>query len=77
MNSFQNHRIMWLEYEEFDIVGKKSSVKKPSELGSEKWSCYERDTHHLNLIVDLNILLILFGDLWHFFCINSRVRKIH
>jgi len=54
---------MWLEYQERDIIGKNSSVKNPSELGSEKRSCYELDTHHLNLMVDLNILYFFFGDL--------------
>jgi len=74
MNSFQKHKVMLLEYQELDIVGKKLSVKKPLELGSEKRSCYKRDTQHLNLVVDLNILFSFFG---RFFFMISGVQKIH
>ena len=43
-------------------------MKKPSELRSEKRSCYQRDTHHLNLVADLHVflnLLVVYGFFFH------------
>ena len=41
---------MLFDYQELDIVGKNSSVKKLSELGSEKRSCYNLfECHLMNL----------------------------
>ena len=50
-------------------------MQQPSKLGSDKRSFYERDTHHLNLVVDLNVLLIFFGGFGHFFFMISRVER--
>ena len=58
---------MLLEYQEFDIVGKNFSVKNPSELGSQKRSCYQRDIHHLKIGCGL-VYFVKFSDgLWQFF----------
>ena len=67
MNSFQKYKVMLLECQELDIVGKNSLVKPPSELGLEKRSCYESEIHHWILVVDLSILLSFFGGLRLFF----------
>jgi len=76
MNSFQKHISIFLECQELDIVGKHSSVKKPSELGPEKRFYYKCDTHHFNLVVVLNICLSFFGGLRHFLFMFVRFRNI-
>jgi len=68
MNKFTpKTQIMLLEYQAFDLIGTNFSVKNPSELGSEKRSCYLRDTHHLKIGCGL-VYFVKFSDgLWQFF----------
>ena len=61
-------RVMLFNYQELDIGGTNSSVKKPSELGSEKRFWY----NHFRL----EYFCKFFGGLRLIFPVISRVRKI-
>jgi len=73
-NSFQKHKVMLFDYQELDIIGKNSSVKKTSGLGSEKWFCYHRWWFKLGC--RLEYLVKFFWRFDVFFPMISRVRKI-